>query len=82
MPETEGDRDGQGQEQEAAEEARLPSYTVTFTGAGIEVVCYGMNRIPLAMVERGQHLAFRQIMVERQKEYQAQRLKETQEKAE
>lgn len=53
--------------QEAGEEAKaLPSFTVTFSGAGIEVVCREMNAVPLALIERAQHVAFRKIMQDRQ----------------
>jgi hypothetical protein len=55
---------------EAPEEAReraLPSYTVTFCGEGVEVTCQEMNAVPLVMIERAQHLVFRQVMIERQK---------------
>lgn len=72
---TEGDSNElqQTQESEASEEERLPSFQVIFGKAGIEVICFKMNSIPLNQVERAQHLAFRQIMVDRQREMQDKR---------
>ena len=74
--ETEGDSNElqQTETSEASkEEERLPYFTVIFGKSGIEVICFKMNSIPLNQVERAQHLAFRQIMVERQREMQDKR---------
>lgn len=80
--ETEGDTDElrkTTEEGQASEEERFPSFTVTFTKAGIEIVVFKMNHVSLSVIERAQHILFQRIMQARQQEYQAQRLTELKE---